>query len=150
MAGIDIMHVPYKGDSPAMNDVMGGQVSMMFATVVAALPHIKSGKVRAVGLATAKPTSALPDVAPIAQSGVPGFDSSSWGGILAPAGTPKDVVSKLHEGVVKVLKMQEVQQKLDALGAEVIASTPEQFGAYIKTETDKWAGVVKASGAVAN
>lgn len=150
MAGIDIMHVPYKGDSPAMNDVMGGQVSMMFATVVAALPHIKSGKVRAVGLATAKPTSALPEVAPIARSGVPGFDSSSWGGILAPAGTPKDVVSKLHDGVVKVLKMQDVQQRLDALGAEIIASTPEQFGAYIKAETDKWAGVVKVSGAVAN
>lgn len=150
MAGIDMMHVPYKGDSPAMNDVMGGQVSMMFATVVAALPHIKSGKVRAIGLATAKPTSALPDVVPIANSGVPGFDSSSWGGILAPAGTPKEVVNKLHEGVVKVLKMPDTKERLSALGAETIASTPDEFGDYIKSETDKWAKVVKASGAAAN
>jgi tripartite-type tricarboxylate transporter receptor subunit TctC len=150
MAGIDIMHVPYKGDSPAINDVMGGQVSMMFTTVVAALPHIKSGKVRAVGLATAKPTPALPDVAPIAEQGVPGFDSSSWGGILAPAGTPKEAVNKLHGGVVKALEMPETKQKLDALGVQIVTSTPEQFSNYIKSETDKWAKVVKASGAVAN
>jgi tripartite-type tricarboxylate transporter receptor subunit TctC len=123
---------------------------MMFTTVVAALPHIKSGKVRAVGLTTAKPTPALPDVAPIAEQGVPGFDSSSWGGILAPAGTPKEAVNKLHGGVVKALEMPETKQKLDALGVQIVTSTPEQFGNYIKSETEKWAKVVKASGAVAN
>jgi tripartite-type tricarboxylate transporter receptor subunit TctC len=147
MAGIDIMHVPYKGDGPAMNDVIGGQVSMMFATVVAALPHIKSGKVRAIGLATPKPTAALPGVAPIADSGVPDFDSSSWGGILAPAGTPKEVIGKLHEGTVKILKMPDVEQRMSSLGADVVASTPQQFGEYIKSETSKWAKVVKESGA---
>lgn len=149
-AGIDLLHVPYKGDTPAMTDVMSGQVSMMFATVVAAMPHIKSGKVRAIGLATAKPTPALPGVAPIADSGIAGFDSSSWGGILAPAGTPKEVVSKLHEGVVKVLKMPDTKEKLDGLGADIIASSPEEFGQYIKSETEKWAKVVKASSAVVN
>jgi len=150
MAGIDIMHVPYKGDGPAMNDVIGGQVSMMFATLPAALPHIKSGKVRPIGMATAKPSAVLPGVTPIAESGVPGFDSSSWGGILAPAGTPKEIIAKLHEGTVKILKMPDVEQKMQALGSDIIASTPEQFGEYIKSETSKWAKVVKESGATVN
>lgn len=147
MAGIDMLHVPYKGDGPAMNDVIGGQVSMMFTTVVAALPHIKSGKVRPIALATSKPTAALPGVVPIADSGVPGFDSSSWGGILAPAGTPKEVVGKLHEATVKILRMPDVEQRLNSLGADVVASTPDQFAEYIKSETSKWAKVVKDSGA---
>lgn len=150
MTGLDLLHVPYKGDSPAMSDVMGGQVSMMFATVVAAMPLINSGRVRPIGLATAKSTSALPDVLPIAESGVPGFDSSSWGGILAPAGTPKDIVNKLYEGVTRALAMSDTKQKLNALGAEIIGSTPDQFEKYIKSEAEKWGRVVKLSGAVAN
>lgn len=147
MAGLDMVHVPYKGDSPAMTDIMGGQVDVMFTTVIAALPHIKSGKLKPLALATAKRTAALPDVPTIAESGVAGFDASSWGGILAPAATPKEIVAKLHAEIVKIMKLPDVNERLSGLGAEIVGNTPEEFGAFIKSETAKWGKVVKASGA---
>jgi tripartite-type tricarboxylate transporter receptor subunit TctC len=148
--GIDIVHVPYKGDAPALTDVMGGQVSMMFTTVVAAMPHIKSGKLRALAVASAKRTASMPDLPTIAESGVPGFDSSSWGGILFPAGTPKEIIAKMHDAVVKILAMPDVKERLSSLGAVAVGNTPEEFGSYIKSETVKWSKVIKTSGASVN
>jgi tripartite-type tricarboxylate transporter receptor subunit TctC len=147
---IDIVHVPYKGDGPAMTDLMGGQVSMMFTTVVAAMPHVASGKLRAIAVASLKRTPAMPDVPTIDESGFPGFSSSSWGGILFPTGTPKNIVVKMHDGVVKVLAMPDIKDKLHAMGAEVVGNSPEEFGSYIQSETVKWGKVVKSSGATVN
>lgn len=131
IAGIDIVHVPYKGDGLALTDVMGGQVSMMFTTVVSAMPHIKSGKLRAVAVASAKRIAAMPNLPTVAESGVPGFDSSSWGGILFPAGTPKEIIAKMHDAVVAILAMPDVKARLSSLGAEVVGNTPDEFGSYI-------------------
>lgn len=150
IAGIDIVHVPYKGDGLALTDVMGGQVSMMFTTVVSAMPHIKSGKLRAVAVASAKRIAAMPNLPTVAESGVPGFDSSSWGGILFPAGTPKEIVAKMHGAVITILAMPDVKARLSSLGAEVVGNTPEEFGSYIKSETAKWGKVIKTSGASVN
>ena len=150
IAGIDIVHVPYKGDGLALTDVMGGQVSMMFTTVVSAMPHIKSGKLRALAVASAKRIVAMPNLPTVAESGVPGFDSSSWGGILFPAGTPKEIISKMHDAVITILAMPDVKARLNSLGAEVIGNTPEEFGSYIKSETAKWGKVIKTSGASVN
>lgn len=150
IAGIDIVHVPYKGDGLALTDVMGGQVSMMFTTVVSAMPHIKSGKLRAVAVASAKRIAAMPNLPTVAESGVPGFDSSSWGGILFPAGTPKEIIAKMHDAVVAILAMPDVKARLSSLGAEVVGNTPDEFGSYIKSETAKWGKVIKTSGASVN
>jgi len=150
VAGIDIVHVPYKGDGLALTDVMGGQVSMMFTTVVSAMPHIKSGKLRAVAVASAKRIAAMPNLPTVAESGVPGFDSSSWGGILFPAGTPKEIIAKMHDAVVAILAMPDVKARLSSLGAEVVGNTPDEFGSYIKSETAKWGKVIKTSGASVN
>lgn len=150
IAGIDIVHVPYKGDGLALTDVMGGQVSMMFTTVVSAMPHIKSGKLRAVAVASAKRIAAMPNLPTVAESGVPGFDSSSWGGILFPAGTPQEIIAKMHDAVVAILAMPDVKARLSSLGAEVVGNTPDEFGSYIKSETVKWGKVIKTSGASVN
>jgi len=148
--GIDIVHVPYKGDAPALTDLMGGQVSMMFTTVVAAMPHIKSGRLQALAVASAKRIATMPNLPTVAESGVPGFDSSSWGGILLPAGTPKEIIAKMHATVVTILAMPDVKLRLSDLGAEVVGNTPEEFGSYIKSEMAKWGKVVKTSGASVN
>lgn len=149
-AGIDIVHVPYKGDAPALTDLMGGQVSMMFATVVAAMPHIKSGRLQALAVASAKRIAVMPNLPTFAESGVPGFESSSWGGILLPAGTPKEIVAKMHGAVKTILAMPDVKVRLNDLGTEIVGNTPEEFGSYIKSETAKWGKVIKTSGASVN
>jgi tripartite-type tricarboxylate transporter receptor subunit TctC len=148
--GIEIVHVPYRGDGPAMTDLMGGQVAMMFTTIVAAMPYVNTGKLRAIAIASPKRSAAMPELPTIDESGVPGFNSSSWGGILFPAGTPKEAVTKMHDGVVKVLAMPDIKEKLKALGAEVVANSPEEFNSYIQSETAKWGKVVTSSGANAN
>jgi tripartite-type tricarboxylate transporter receptor subunit TctC len=148
--GIEIVHVPYKGDGPAITDLMGGQVAMMFTTIVAAMPYVSTGKLRAIAIASPKRSAAMPELPTIDESGVPGFNSSSWGGILFPAGTPKEAVTKMHDGVVKVLAMPDIKEKLKALGAEVVANSPEEFTSYIQSETAKWGKVVTSSGASAN
>ena len=147
MTGVDMTHVPYKGSSPALTDLMGGQVQIMFDNLPSSLALIKSGKLRAVAVTSLKRAPALPDVPTVSESGVPGFEASSWFGILAPAGTPAPIVAKLNAEVNKWLQSPEGKEQLLAQGAEVAGGPPEKFVAHIRAETDKWAKVVKASGA---
>ena len=147
MAGVDMTHVPYKGSAPALTDVMGGQVQIMFDNLPSSLALIKSGKLRAVAVTSLQRAPALPDVPTIAESGLPGFEASSWFGILAPAGTPAPIVAKINAEVNKWLQSPEAKEQLLAQGAAAAGGSPEQFVAHIRAETDKWAKVVKASGA---
>lgn len=137
-----MVHVPYKGGAPAMQDLLGGRVDLIFAPVPEALPHIKGGKLRALGIGTTKRSKLMPEVAPISDT-LPGFEAATWVGLLAPAGTPKEIVARMHAEVEKVLRSPDVQEKLSASGAEPVASSPEQFGAYIAAEVAKWDRVVK-------
>ena len=150
MAGVDMTHVPYKGSSPALTDLMGGQVQIMFDNLPSALPLIKAGKLRAIAVTSLKRAAALPDVPTISESGLPGFEASSWFGVLAPAGTPAPVVAKINADVNKWLQSPEARDQLLAQGANAAGGTPEQFAAHIHAETEKWAKVVKASGAKAD
>ena len=147
MTGVQMSHVPYKGSAPALVDLIGGQVQVMFDNLPSALPHVKSGKLRAVAVTSTKRAPALPDVPTIAESGVPGFEATSWFGILGPAGTPRDVLTKINAEANKALQSSEMKEKLLSQGAEAAGGSPEQFGDYIKSETVKWAKVVKESGA---
>jgi len=147
MAGVDMTHVPYKGSAPALTDLMGGQVQVMFDNLPSSLPHIKAGKLRAIAVTSLKRAPALPDVPTISESGLPGFEASSWFGILAPAGTPPAIVTRLNTEINKWLQTPEAKEQLLAQGAQAAGGTPEQFAAHIRAETDKWAKVVKASGA---
>ena len=147
MAGVDILHVPYKGSSPAVADLLGGQVQMMFDNMPVSLPHVKAGKLRALAVTSMKRSPALPDVPTMDEEGLKGFDATSWFGLLAPAGTPKDIVAKLNAASVKALATPEMRERLAAQGADPVGNSPEQFAAFIKSEIDKWAKIVKASGA---
>ena len=147
MAGVDMTHVPYKGSAPALTDLIGGQVQVMFDNLPSALPQIKGGKLRAIAVTSLKRAPVLPDVPTIAESGLPGFEASSWFGVLAPAGTPAPVVARLNAEVNKWLQSPEAREQLLAQGAVAAGGTPEQFAAHIRAETEKWAKVVKASGA---
>ena len=147
MAGVDMTHVPYKGSSPALTDLIGGQVQVMFDNLPSALPQIKGGKLRAIAVTSLKRAPALPDVPTISESGLPGFEASSWFGVLAPAGTPAPIVARINAEVNKWLQSADAREKLLAQGAEAAGGSPEQFAAHIRAETDKWAKVVKASGA---
>ena len=150
MAGVDMTHVPYKGSAPALTDLMGGQVQIMFDNLPSALPLIKAGKLRAIAVTSLKRAPALPDVPTISESGLPGFEASSWFGVLAPAGTPSPIVAKINADVNKWLQSPEAREQLLAQGANAAGGTPEQFTAHIRAETEKWAKVVKASGAKAD
>jgi len=141
------VHVPYKGSAPAITDLLGGQVTMMFDNLPSGLPHVQGGKLRALGVTSAKRSPAAPDIPTIAESGVPGYEVDSWFGILAPAGTPKEIVAKLNAEIVKILQMPDVKERLAGQGAVPVGNTPEQFAEHIRKETAKWAKVVKASGA---
>jgi tripartite-type tricarboxylate transporter receptor subunit TctC len=145
MAHVDLLHVPYKGAAPAVNDLLGGQVMIMFADVAALLPHIKSGKLKALGIASAKRFEGLPDVPTIAESGVPGFEAGGFLGLVAPAGTPPAVINALNAAAEKSLAMPDVHERLMALASPPVGGTPEQFGQYIKREIDKWARVIRAA-----
>jgi tripartite-type tricarboxylate transporter receptor subunit TctC len=147
LAGIRMTHVPYKGSGQAVTDILGGHVQVMFSGFSSTLHHIKAGKLRALAVTGPKRSNALPQVATIAEQGFPGVEATAWYGILAPAGTPKPVVTRLHGEMVKILKLTDVTQKLEGLGFEIVASTPEQLGAYIRSEIKKWEKVVRASGA---
>ncbi len=147
MAGVDMTHIPYKGSAPALADLVGGQVQIMFDNLPSSLPQIKAGKLRAVAVTSLKRAPALPDVPTISESGLPGFEASSWFGVLAPAGTPAPIIAKLNGEINKWIQTPEAREKLLSQGAEAAGGTPEQFVAHIKSETDKWAKVVKASGA---
>jgi tripartite-type tricarboxylate transporter receptor subunit TctC len=147
LSGTDILHVPYKGTAAAVTAVLSGEVIMYFTAVPAALPLVKSGRLRALGVTSARRTPLMPEVAPIADAGFKGYDTATWHGIVVPAATPRETVQKLNGEIVKILEQPDVREKLLAQGLEPIGGTPEQFGAYIKAEIAKWANVVKASGA---
>ncbi|SOY92840.1 conserved exported hypothetical protein [Cupriavidus taiwanensis] len=146
---MDMMHVPYKGDGPALTDVMAGQVSMMFTTAVAARPFVTGGKLKLIAVASKKRVPAFPDAPTIDESVLKGFDASSWGGLVAPAGTSPEIIKQLSAALMKVLAMPEVKSQLATLGAEVVATRPDEFARYIKSETDKWGAVAKSAKVVA-
>ena len=148
-AGVDILHVPYKGSAPAVADLIGGQVSIMYDTVASCLPHVKAGKLRPLAVATAKRSSALPDVPTIAEAALPGFEVTTWFGALAPAKTPKELVIKLNAEMVKILNMPDVRKRLLDAGAEPVGNTPEAMAAQIKRETEEFAKIVKQAKIVA-
>jgi tripartite-type tricarboxylate transporter receptor subunit TctC len=150
MAKVDIVHVPYRGAGPAMNDLIGGHVQMFFDLMPVVLPQVTTGKVRALGAAGASRASSLPDVPTIAEQGVPGFDASSWYGLVAPAKTPEPVLAKLREEVAKALKTPDMVARIRELGSEPGAAFGKDFGAFMAAETKKWAEVIRASGAKAD
>jgi tripartite-type tricarboxylate transporter receptor subunit TctC len=147
MTGLQMTHVPYKGSAPAVTDLLGGQVQLMFDNMPSALPHAKGGKLKPLAVTSAKRFPGTPEIPTIAEAGVPGYEATSWFGVLAPAGTPKEIVNKLSTEIAKALKTPEMKKRLEEQGAEAVGSTPEEFAAHIKSETAKWAKVVKESGA---
>lgn len=146
MTGIKMTHVPYKGSGQGIIDVLAGQVPVMTPAVPTALAYIKAGRLRALGVSGAKRSNAAPDIPTIAEAGVPGYEATQWFGILAPAGTPRAIVDRLHRETVRALKEPEVRNRLVADGSDPVGSTPEEFAAYLRSETVKWAKVVKDVG----
>lgn len=147
MAKVDLLHVPYKGSAPAVNDLLGGQIAVMFDNLPSALQHIKAGKLRALAVTSAKRSPELPDVPTVAEAGVPGFEATSWFGMFAPAATPPAIVTQLNAVIVKALNDPDVMKRFREQGAEPHPETPAQFAAFIKSESEKWGQVVKSSGA---
>ncbi|MES2561385.1 MAG: tripartite tricarboxylate transporter substrate binding protein [Pseudomonadota bacterium] len=145
LAKIDMVHVPYKGGGPALIDTISGQMQIMFATMPAAMPHVKSGKLRPVAVTTAKRSQTLPELPTIAEN-VKGYEASTWYGLLAPAATPTPIVTRLHEAVVKILAVSDMRDKLGAQGFEPVGGTPAEFSAYIKSEIAKWGRVIRDAG----
>jgi tripartite-type tricarboxylate transporter receptor subunit TctC len=146
-AKIDIVHVPYKGAAPALQDVIAGHVQMMFATAASVVPHIQSAQVRALAVTTLKRTAVFPELATVDELGLKGFDATTWHGLVTPSRTPKDVVGTLHRATVAALADAAVRKSLGDLGVDIVGNTPEEFNAYIKAEIPKWTAIVKASGA---
>jgi len=144
---VDIVHVPYKGAAPALQDVIAGHDQIMFATAASVVGHIKGGQVRAIAVTTLKRTAILPDIPTMDEAGLKGFEASTWHGLVAPAGTPPEVIAKLHKAAIAALQDPGVQASLGRLGVDIVGDTPEQFKAYIKAEIPKWTAIVKASGA---
>jgi tripartite-type tricarboxylate transporter receptor subunit TctC len=149
-AGVQMQHVPYKGSSPALTDVIGGQVQLMFDSMPSAMPQVKAGKLRALAVTTARRSAAVPDLPTMAEAGVPGFDISTWYGLWAPRGTPREIVERLATDTARILKLPEVRERYAALGAEPVGSGPDEFAAFCRSELAKWARVVKESGARAD
>ena len=145
-AGIHMQHVPYKGSGQAVIDLIAGQVQIMISGMSSVMPHIKAGKLKPLAVTGSQRSPAVPEVPTIAESGYPGFEASAWYGVLAPAGTPKPVVARLNAEILRALKMPEVKERLENVGFELVGSTPQAFGDYMKVEIAKWAKVVKASG----
>ena len=143
MAGVSMVHVPYKGLSPALTDLLSGRVQLMFSSVVAILPHIKAGKLRGLAVTAGKRLSSMPELPTVAESGLTGYEASSWYGVLAPAGTPGEIVAKLNAGMVKALEQPEVRNSLLAEGAEPVGGTPEQFAAHIRSEMERLGKLIR-------
>jgi len=146
MTGINMLHVPYKGGGPALMDLIAGQVQVLFATQLASWPHVQSGRIRALASSTAKRPASLPDLPTLAEAGVPGYDSGVWYGVLAPAGTPREIIAKLNGEVLRALKQPDYRSLLVNNTIEPIGSTPEQLAQYIRSELVKWAKVIKDAG----
>jgi tripartite-type tricarboxylate transporter receptor subunit TctC len=146
MTGTRMLHVPYRGGGEPIIALVSGHVSVTVASMLGTMPHVRSGKLRALGVTSAKRVASAPDVPSIAEAGVPGYESLQWYGLLAPTGTSKEIIARVNREAVAVLRTPEISARLANDGAEVIASTPEVFGAYIRAETEKWARVAKAAG----
>jgi tripartite-type tricarboxylate transporter receptor subunit TctC len=147
MAGIKMNHVPYKGSAPALTDVIAGQADLMFDTMLSAMPQVKTGKLKALAVTSAARSPAAPDLPTVAESGLPGYEAIAWNGLLAPAGTPKDVVATLNAELKRTLELPEIRERFAAQGFGAAWSPPEKYSAFIQAELAKWAKVVKASGA---
>ena len=147
LSGVEMTHVPYKGNGPAMADLLAGRVLVMFDQISTALPQMQGGKLRALGVTTAKRSAVAPEVPTLAEAGLAGFDMTTWHGLVAPAGTPAEVIAKLNAEVVKALDSPEVRERFKANGIDPVSSTPAQFGALMQSEIARWRDVVKASGA---
>ena len=147
MAGVDITHVPYKGAPQAVTDLLAGQMNMMFNSIAPLVGHIKTGRVRVLGIASAKRSPQMPEVPTISESGVPGYQSENWFGMFVPAKTPKKIIGQLNEATVKVIRTPEIQSQFLALGADAIGNSPEEFAAFVRTDMARWGKVVKLSGA---
>ncbi len=145
LAGVSMTHIPYKGAGPALNDLLGGQVNMMFATATAAAPLIESGKVRALGVTTPERSPVRPEVPSIAEAGVPGYAAESWYGFFVPAGTPADVVKKLNAATAKAAQSEAFRKRVEGEGLVITAGTPKQLADYVSAEQKRWAAVVKAA-----
>lgn len=147
MAGVDMVHIPYKGSAPALTDLLAGQVSVMFDGTVSALPHVRAGKLRGLAVSSASRSAVALEVPTVAEAGVPGFEANSWVGVLVPKGTRPEVAAKLHGEIVKVLRLPEVKENLLSKGAEPVGNTGDEFAAFVKAEIAKWAKVIKFTGA---
>ena len=147
MAGVEIQHIPYKGSTPALADLVGGQTSMMFDPIASSKPYLESGRLRALAVTTAQRSVSAPDLPTVAESGLPGYEAMPWLGIVAPAGTPKAVVDRLYKEVSEVLKMQDVKDRFKSLGLDIIGNTPAEFATFIAQDQKKWDQVIKNSGA---
>jgi len=146
VAGVRLVHVPYKGVNLAMNDVMSGELQLVIIGIPAAAPHIKAGKLRALAVIDAKRAAALPDVPTAAEAGLRDFEVTTWYGVLAPAGTPRPIVTRLNTEIVRVMQSSEMKERLATMATEPVTSTPEEFGELIRREIAKWAEVVRAAG----
>ena len=146
MARLDMVHIAYKGSAPGVTDLLSGHVSLMTPNILTAMPHVRSGRLRALGVTSARRASGAPDVPTIAEAGLPGYEAVQWYGLLAPRGTPQAIVSRLHAEASRSLRLPDVRERLAADGAEVVASAPDEFAAFIRAETAKWAKVVKDAG----
>ena len=145
LAGLDMVHVPYKSSAPALMDLLGGQTSMQFENTITATPHIRSGRLRALAVTTETRSPVLPGVPTVAESGLPGYANNSWNGILVPAGVPREIVGRINAELVRILKEPDVRERLTSVGADIAGSTPEAFGAMIRSEIEKLAKVVKTA-----
>ncbi len=145
MAGVKTVHVPYKGQGPALTDLIAGQVQMLYSSIPSVLPHVRQGQLNAIAIGSARRIPSLPEIPTIAESGVPGYEAYSWVGMIAPAGTPREVITRLHREIADILKQKDVAEKLNGQGALPVGDTPEQFATYIKAEIDKWGAVVRSS-----
>lgn len=145
MAGVDILHVPYKGGGAAIPELLGGHISMQFATVPSVIAHVRSGKLRALGLTSDRRSPSVPDILTISESGLPGFDQSAWHGLFAPAGTPEPIVAKISKEVVRILKSPDIEKRFATQGVDVIASSPEDFAAFIRKDVVKYEKLIKSA-----
>ena len=150
LTGTKMLHVPYKGGGPSVAALLSGEVSTAFATMPSVISYVKAGRVRALALTTAERSPSLPDLITVIEAGIPKFDVGSWYGLSVPSGTSKEIIARLHAETVKLLGASDVKQRLDASGFEVITSTPEQYGEFVRAEVERWAQVVKMSGARAD
>jgi len=150
MAGVQMVHIAYKGAGPALTDLVAGQVQLMITNMPAAMPHLKSGRLRALGVTGANRSPLMPDLPTISEAGLPGYELTNWFGVVAPAATPRAIVERLNEAIVSGLKTAEMRERLAAVGAEPVGSTPAAFAAHIKSETGKWSKVIATAGIKAN